>query len=831
MIMPTTGPRLRIEGRGRKTEDQERGTRSSQRSSRVLRRWSLFLLLAVAAAFRLWLIGSIPPGLFGDEAVDGLDALDVLAGRPQVFFPANYGREGLHMFLVALSFLLFGVNEFALRFPSVIAGLVTVPLTYRLGKELLRHTPLENTPVPLLGAAFLATSFWHVHFSRFGVRGVFTPLMTTLAFWAFWRGVNRRDLRWLVGAGVALGINLYFYTAARLVPVFLALYLVLEWWINRHARRLPILHSQFLGVTALYAVAAMIFVPLLIYFVQHPGTFTARASEVFVGNPRVSAGNPVIQSLLALFASVLQFFVAGLGDRDWFYNLPGRPVFDVVTGALAIAGVLVLLQQWRNRRYLFLLLWWPVMLIPTFLAVDRIPALPRALGVLPGLYFFPAIGAWQLAEWARARLEQWDHRPGMGQRQAIVLALAGPLILHATVNWWGYFVSWGRSAGAFDAFDGDVVAAAHWLKDHQPDQPAYISADIYRHPSFMLLYEQVPLTRFFDVRNPNLRWFDARQSLLMPPPEGAIYLLGNSAMPDRDRLRRLLPVMTPLAIVAGPGEPGLEVYRVDKGGPPPRTQGLPGQGLPRLVGYGIVGEARPGGLLEVTLYWLVGDAGDAPAAEAPSLRVAVEDATGTERGAWTGTFPYRYGEWHAGDVVATWHQVAIGQDALPGQYSVRVAMDVPDSPATRLTPGGPAPDFPLPQVIPAEFSNGIQMLDIQTRPAVGDRTRVIVDLVWRLTRPAEASYTLFVHLLNASGELVAQADTIPVAGLFPTDTWPVGVPVRDQVEIALPPGALAGRYTLALGWYNWRTGERFPVTDLTGQPLADRIELPVEMRP
>jgi len=119
-----------------------RNSRPLRPSSLIPRSSSLLLLLFVAAAFRLWQIGAIPPGLFGDEAVDGLDALDVLAGRGQVFFPANYGREGLHMFLVAFSFLLFGVNEFALRFPSIVAGLVTVPLTYWLGKELLRRTPL-----------------------------------------------------------------------------------------------------------------------------------------------------------------------------------------------------------------------------------------------------------------------------------------------------------------------------------------------------------------------------------------------------------------------------------------------------------------------------------------------------------------------------------------------------------------------------------------------------------------------------------------------------------------------------------------------------------------
>ncbi len=793
------------------------------------RRWPispLFLLIVVAVAFRLWRIGTIPPGLFGDEAVDGLDALDVLAGRGQVFFPANYGREGLHMFLVALSFLLFGVNEFAVRFPSVVAGLITVPMTYWLGKELLRRTPLEDTPVPLLAAGFLATSFWHVHFSRFGVRGVFTPLMTTIGFWAFWRGINRRDWRWMVGSGVAMGINLYFYTASRLVPCFLALYLAVEWWINGRRGRPSILRRFPGGILAMYAAATVIFLPLLRYFIQHPGSFTSRAGEVFVGNPHVSSGNPIVKSVLALFGNTLQFFVAGLGDRDWFYNLPGRPVFDVITGALAIVGVLYLIQQWRRRRFLFLLLWWPVMMIPTFLAVDRIPALPRALGVLPGLYFFPAIGAWQVAEWARARVNPKD------RQTAFAAVLAGALIFHATLNWWGYFVSWGRSAGAFEAFDGDVVAAARWLKRNQPEQLAYLSADIYRHPSFMLLYEEVPLTEFFDRSDPKLRWFDARKALLMPPPGGAIYLLGNSAMPDRERLQRLLPVMTPLAVVKSPGgEPGLEVYRVDQGGPPARTQGLPGQGLPRLVGYDIAGEARPGGALEVTLYWMVDDPGDVPPTEAPSVQLVVEDAEGIPRGVWTGTLPYRYGEWHAGDVVATWQQVTIGQDAPFGLYAVRVGMDYPGVAEVRLSPGGPDPDFELPRVVPAEFSEGLQLLDIQTRPAIGDPARVIIDTVWRFKRLPEKSYTMFVHLINQENELVTQADTIPVAGLFPTDAWPPGVPVRDQVEVALPPGAPAGRYTIALGWYDWRTGERLSILDEAGQPLTDRIELSVNLAP
>ncbi|MGC8782046.1 MAG: hypothetical protein ACP5UQ_14385, partial [Anaerolineae bacterium] len=141
-------------------------------------RFHLALLLLVAAFFRLWQIGDIPPGLFGDEATDGLDALDVLAGRGAIFFPANYGREGLHMWIVAAMFRLMGVTPLALRLPSVIAGIVTVLATYWLGQELFRAATSAGRPnapfgihafvphswmahLPLLAALYVATSYWH----------------------------------------------------------------------------------------------------------------------------------------------------------------------------------------------------------------------------------------------------------------------------------------------------------------------------------------------------------------------------------------------------------------------------------------------------------------------------------------------------------------------------------------------------------------------------------------------------------------------------------------------------------------------------------------------
>jgi len=482
-------------------------------------RWQLLaatlLILVVATFFRLWRINSVPPGLFGDEAVNGLDALDVLAGRGQVFFPANYGREGLHMFIIAAFFRLLDVTPLAIRLPSVIAGILTVLVTYWLGRELfISEDPSFRSTVPLLAALWLATAYWHVHFSRFGIRGVFTPLCGALAFAAFWRGVNenhrlhrlhRKTISeicvicgsicgpWFLLSGAFLGLSVHFYTASRLYPILLGLFLLVQTAAstlrpcapaslrprtNKAAGEEPLLPRFFWPIIGLYVVAVAVFAPLGWYFLTHPGSFAQRASTVFA----FSQEEPWARIGQAIVGNVAQFFLPGHGDRAWFYNLSGRPLLEPVTALLTLMGVLICLRRWREAPYLFLLLWWPVMLLPTFLAVDRIPTAPRALGVLPGLYFFPALAVGTLVGWIRKLV----HSPRW--RQVLVIAsLVIPLTVAAFWTAWDYFAVWAPSAEAYEAFDGEMVDAARWLQAHPQPWPVYISAEFYRHMTFVLL--------------------------------------------------------------------------------------------------------------------------------------------------------------------------------------------------------------------------------------------------------------------------------------------------------------------------------------------------------
>ena len=63
-----------------------------------LKEWAPVVgLMLLAGAFRLYMLGAWPPGLYHDEAYYGLDALRVLAGDRSIYFAANHGREPLLM--------------------------------------------------------------------------------------------------------------------------------------------------------------------------------------------------------------------------------------------------------------------------------------------------------------------------------------------------------------------------------------------------------------------------------------------------------------------------------------------------------------------------------------------------------------------------------------------------------------------------------------------------------------------------------------------------------------------------------------------------------------
>ena len=99
--------------------------------------------------------------------------------------------------------------------------------------------------------------------------------------------------------------------------------------------------------------------------------------------------------------------------------------------------------------------------------------------------------------------------------------------------------------------------------------------------------------------------------------------------------------------------------------------------------------------------------------------------------------------------------------------------------------------------------------------ADGDGLKVMS--AWDCLGTFDAQDTIFVHALNASGQLAAQADGDPLRGLFPLPECRPGEQIRDVRFIALPPGA----YAIRVGIYNRVSGERLTAVDANGQALPD----------
>ena len=104
--------------------------------------WQPTLLLVtvlVAAFLRLYQLDLLPPGLFYDEAYNGLDVRGILTGvQFPLYFPGNNGREPIFLYLQSLFVAGLGYTPYALRVTAAFTGILTVAVVYWLFHTLAR---------------------------------------------------------------------------------------------------------------------------------------------------------------------------------------------------------------------------------------------------------------------------------------------------------------------------------------------------------------------------------------------------------------------------------------------------------------------------------------------------------------------------------------------------------------------------------------------------------------------------------------------------------------------------------------------------------------------
>ena len=345
--------------------------------------WLLLALILLAGlVLRFYRLGELPPGLYQDEAYNGLDALDVLEGARPIFFTANNGREPFYIYMVAASVGALGRSPLAVRLPAAVVGGLTILAAYALGRAL--YTPRLG----LLAAAVTALTFWPVALSRIGLRAGALPLFLALSLACAVAGWRRgeRGLPLLALAGALYGFTFYTYLAARFVPVALIAFLV--FWYSAQRQTFPTARQM----AGFLVPAVLVVLPLLLAGLRQPDILLGRAGQVSVLNPDINHGD-LLGTVLRQTAAALAMF-NWRGDAIARHNLPGRPVFDALLGAAFLAGAFRLGRDLLQKRALaaaLLLSWIGVLLLPTILAEDT-PHFLRAVGVLPAICLVAAAG-------------------------------------------------------------------------------------------------------------------------------------------------------------------------------------------------------------------------------------------------------------------------------------------------------------------------------------------------------------------------------------------------------------------------------------------------------
>jgi hypothetical protein len=261
----------------------------------------------------------------------------------------------------------------------------------------------------------------------------------------------------------------------------------------------------------------------------------------------------------------------------------------------------------------------------------------------------------------------------------------------------------------------------------------------------------------------------------------------------------------------------------------------------RLIG-GLVepDDVHPPDTLRVTLYW---QALKKPARE---YMVAIDllgrelELVGSED-AYHGAGTYPSDLWQAGEVLADRYEIRLSESArAPTRVRVEVALRDRSTrqPVIVAAPNGQpfagsifvdefrlrpiAADLPTPEVSNAlDFGGVIRLRGYTLKTSTSPTRRVELALCWAAAHRPPDDYTVFIHLLDAKDEIVAQWDAQPLGGDYPTTWWQPGERIWDERALPLPTDLPSGDYRLAIGLYHAPDGPRLPVRDESGSSLPD----------
>lgn len=127
--------------------------------------------------------------------------------------------------------------------------------------------------------------------------------------------------------------------------------------------------------------------------------------------------------------------------------------------------------------------------------------------------------------------------------------------------------------------------------------------------------------------------------------------------------------------------------------------------------------------------------------------------------------------------------------------------------------------------LPLDYSVPIRLEGYELARASLRRGDALVAIFyWRAMDRIDQNYTVFVHLVDQHGQMLAGYDSEPRKGDAPTSKWLPNRLIVDAIVLPIPAETPLGNdYRLEVGMYYLPTMQRLVFVDPRGQPLADAL--------
>lgn len=374
----------------------------------------LTLIVVIGVFLRFYQLGVNPPSLDWDETSIGYNAYSILKTGADEYgnkFPLSIRsfddyKPALYTYLTVPFIGMLGLNEFAVRVPSALIGVLSVLAIYFLVKELLQKWDKKHQePIALVSAFFLAISPWHLQFSRAAFEGNIGLFFFISGLLFFFKAIRNGNFFYF--SSLSFLLSLYSYHSFRLiVPLFLLSLLVIFWKSIFNFKKQAIIFLAILFVfsfpiwnsfleTGIETGARLSMVTIF----SDPTVINDSITRIdydknnndYIGslfhNRRIVYGLAAVKGYLDHFNPDFLFIRGDGGVQHHAVNVGMLYLWDL---PFILAGIYHLFKKF-NRFVLILFISFLLSPIPAAITTGT-PHPVRAIGMLLGLHIFSSVG-------------------------------------------------------------------------------------------------------------------------------------------------------------------------------------------------------------------------------------------------------------------------------------------------------------------------------------------------------------------------------------------------------------------------------------------------------